>query len=66
MLVRAARELPGVDLARSTMIGDSPSDMQAGRAVGARLVLIGEPTAASGPVDGSAASLADAVDSLLT
>ncbi len=66
MLERAARELPGVDLGRSTMVGDSASDMQAGRAVGARLVLIGRPTAASGPVDHSVASLAEAVDWLLT
>ena len=38
MLERAAGELPGVDLARSVMIGDSDSDMDAGRAVGARTI----------------------------
>jgi D-glycero-D-manno-heptose 1,7-bisphosphate phosphatase len=41
MLERAAAELPGVDLSRSVMIGDSESDMQAGRAVGARCIRIG-------------------------
>jgi D-glycero-D-manno-heptose 1,7-bisphosphate phosphatase len=39
MLQRAAREL-GVDLAASTMIGDKPSDLDCGRAVGARAVLV--------------------------
>jgi D-glycero-D-manno-heptose 1,7-bisphosphate phosphatase len=41
MLERAAAEVPGVDLSRSVMIGDSESDMQAGRAVGARCIRIG-------------------------
>lgn len=39
MLLRAAGEL-GVDLTRSTVIGDSPSDVAAGRAVGARCALL--------------------------
>jgi len=63
MLLRAAEELPGLDLARSTMVGDSPSDMAAGRAVGARLVMVGDPRGET--VDHSAPSLATAVDWLL-
>ncbi len=39
MLLQAAREL-NVDLARSWMIGDSPRDVEAGRRVGCRTVLI--------------------------
>lgn len=39
MLLRAAREL-GCDLARSWMIGDALSDLEAGRAAGARTVLV--------------------------
>lgn len=39
MLERAAREL-GLDLAASTMIGDKPIDLEAGRAVGASGVLV--------------------------
>jgi D-glycero-D-manno-heptose 1,7-bisphosphate phosphatase len=39
LLRRAAEEL-GLDLATSTMIGDKPSDLEAGRAVGARAVLV--------------------------
>jgi D-glycero-D-manno-heptose 1,7-bisphosphate phosphatase len=41
MLLRASRELPGVDLERSVMIGDSESDMEAGRRAGCRCVRIG-------------------------
>jgi D-glycero-D-manno-heptose 1,7-bisphosphate phosphatase len=39
MLERGAREL-GLDLAASTMIGDKASDLDCGRAVGARAVLV--------------------------
>jgi D-glycero-D-manno-heptose 1,7-bisphosphate phosphatase len=39
MLERAAREL-GLDLGASTMIGDKASDLDCGRAVGARAVLV--------------------------
>jgi D-glycero-D-manno-heptose 1,7-bisphosphate phosphatase len=55
MLVRAAEEVPGVDLARSVTIGDSESDMEAGRAAGTRTLLIGR----------DAPSLAAAVEGLL-
>lgn len=39
LLHRAAADL-SLDLARSTMIGDKPSDLGAGRAVGARSILV--------------------------
>lgn len=39
LLLQAAREL-GLDLARSTMIGDSESDVGAGRAAGARTIRV--------------------------
>ena len=63
MLERAAREVPGVSLGRSAaMVGDTETDMQAGRAVGAVLVKVG---AASSDVDHACASLPEAVDWLL-
>jgi histidinol-phosphate phosphatase family protein len=63
MLERAAREVPGVSLGRAAaIVGDSETDMEAGRAVGAVLVKVG---AAESPVDFSCASLAEAVDWLL-
>ena len=55
MLLRAAAEIPGVDLANATMIGDSDSDVEAGRAVGANTIRIGA----------DAGSLAEAVRWLL-
>jgi histidinol-phosphate phosphatase family protein len=63
MLERAAREVPGVSLGRlAAVVGDSESDMEAGRAVGAVLVKVGE---AESPVDFACASLAEAVEWLL-
>ena len=63
MLERAAREVPGVSLGRSAaMVGDSETDMEAGRAVGAVLVKVGQ---AGSPVDAECASLAEAVHWLL-
>jgi D-glycero-D-manno-heptose 1,7-bisphosphate phosphatase len=63
MFVRAARQFPGIELRRSAVIGDSPADVEAARAVGALAVLIGR----SGDADAdiTAASLADAVALLL-
>jgi len=58
MLLDAARR-HGVDLARSVMIGDAPSDVEAGRRAGCRTVLIRppgnrpEPDAAADHVAGS-------------
>ncbi|HEY1775820.1 MAG TPA: HAD family hydrolase [Solirubrobacteraceae bacterium] len=47
MLLELARTL-GLDLARSWMIGDSPSDVQAGRAAGTHTALITPAPAAGG------------------
>jgi D-glycero-D-manno-heptose 1,7-bisphosphate phosphatase len=41
LLLRARDEHPTLDFARAAIVGDSPSDMQAGRALGLRTVLIG-------------------------
>jgi D-glycero-D-manno-heptose 1,7-bisphosphate phosphatase len=43
MFALAARSLPGVELDRSVMIGDSSVDMEAARRIGAWAVLVGEP-----------------------
>ena len=62
MLLQAARDLGGVDLAESVMVGDSALDMEAGARAGCRRVLIapdGEPPPAE-PVDHVAPSLWDA------
>ena len=47
-LLRAAREL-GLDLSRSWMVGDSPRDMEAGKAAGCRTLMVGPKT--GGPAD---------------
>lgn len=41
MFLRAQRQMPDIEFARSVMIGDSLSDMQAGAALGCRNILIG-------------------------
>jgi histidinol phosphatase-like enzyme len=57
----ACRDHPEIDFERSVMIGDSDSDMEAGRAIGARVVRIGD-----GPAgDEKVPSRAGAVRSLL-
>jgi D-glycero-D-manno-heptose 1,7-bisphosphate phosphatase len=63
MFERAACEVPGVALGRSAaIVGDSESDMEAGRALGLVLVKVGT---AESPVDFSCTSLAEAADWLL-
>jgi D-glycero-D-manno-heptose 1,7-bisphosphate phosphatase len=67
MLERAARE-HGIELARSVMIGDSESDVEAGRRAGARTILVARDAGAAPQPGGSApdaASLLDAVRSVL-
>jgi len=59
MLTRAAREVPGVDLESAAIVGDSESDMEAGRRLGLTLVKIG---AASTPVDFECGSLLGAAE----
>jgi histidinol phosphatase-like enzyme len=39
MILRAARR-HGIDLARSWMVGDSPSDVEAGQRAGCRTILL--------------------------
>jgi len=62
LLLRGADEL-GLDLTRSIVIGDSLSDVEAGRAAGCSTILVGD-----GPAEdvasGWAADLADAVSEL--
>lgn len=60
MLLQAADEY-NIDLGDSWMIGDSPSDMEAGRAAGCKTALIG----ASDPLSVSVSSLMDFVDKYL-
>jgi D-glycero-D-manno-heptose 1,7-bisphosphate phosphatase len=55
MFRQARAEFPDIEFERSTVIGDSRSDVEAARAIGARPILIGE----------SAASLAGAVEQVL-
>jgi D-glycero-D-manno-heptose 1,7-bisphosphate phosphatase len=59
LLERAAAE-HGVDLARSVVVGDSPSDVEAGRRAGARTVLLARDPDAGG-ADAVVPSLPDAV-----
>jgi D-glycero-D-manno-heptose 1,7-bisphosphate phosphatase len=52
MLLRAREEQPGLDFGRAAIVGDSLTDIEAGRSVGVRTILIeasdgGEPSAAS-------------------
>jgi D-glycero-D-manno-heptose 1,7-bisphosphate phosphatase len=64
MLERAAREVPGVALGRAAaIVGDSETDMQAGRSLGLVLVKVGE---AQSAVDHACGSLAEAADWLLS
>lgn len=73
---KAEREHPDIDFARSVVIGDSWTDIQAGNAIGARTILIAsEPAVAHGAakkaaelglrVDTVVASLAEAADWVL-
>jgi D-glycero-D-manno-heptose 1,7-bisphosphate phosphatase len=48
MLLEAARR-HGLDLGRSWMVGDSDTDMEAGRRAGCRTILVGREAAGAGP-----------------
>jgi D-glycero-D-manno-heptose 1,7-bisphosphate phosphatase len=48
LLFRAAEDL-GIDLAASIMVGDTGTDIEAGRRAGCRTVLIGTPDSAASP-----------------
>jgi D-glycero-D-manno-heptose 1,7-bisphosphate phosphatase len=57
LLLRAAEDL-GIDLAASIMVGDTGTDIEAGRRAGCRTALIGTPGSAASPraaADGDAA-----------
>jgi histidinol-phosphate phosphatase family protein len=43
LFLQAQRDFPEIDFARSVVIGDAPSDMAAGEALGCRTILVGEP-----------------------
>jgi D-glycero-D-manno-heptose 1,7-bisphosphate phosphatase len=75
LFLRARREIPAIDFACSTIIGDSASDLEPGHALGCRLVLVGDTSrraqqlnrlrARGVAVHFSAASLGEAVDLIL-
>jgi D-glycero-D-manno-heptose 1,7-bisphosphate phosphatase len=65
MLLAAAKD-HGIDLSGSWMVGDSESDVQAGRRAGCRTIRIGSTDVSfSTAADGVAESLAQAVDVIL-
>jgi D-glycero-D-manno-heptose 1,7-bisphosphate phosphatase len=64
MLLQAATER-GLDLHRSWMIGDSPRDVQAGRAAGCRTIMLGNGTAQPADADKVVSDLPDAVEYIL-
>ncbi|MFC5722375.1 D-glycero-alpha-D-manno-heptose-1,7-bisphosphate 7-phosphatase [Streptomyces gamaensis] len=68
LLRAAARDFPDIDPAHSVMIGDSESDVLAGKAAGTATVRIGRPAENAGQTaaDLVAADLWTAVDLLLT
>jgi histidinol-phosphate phosphatase family protein len=43
LFLQAKRDFPEIDFARSVMIGDAPSDIAAGQALGCRTILVGAP-----------------------
>jgi len=68
LLIRAAQE-QSIDLAASWMIGDAPSDIEAGRSAGcktARILARGSPEEMDPRADISAPNLASAVRSILS
>lgn len=68
LLIKAAKEW-NIDINQSWMIGDQPSDIEAGKRAGCRTILIKNTLASSAPKepepDLAAKSLAEAVDMLL-
>jgi D-glycero-D-manno-heptose 1,7-bisphosphate phosphatase len=63
LLLRAQREVPEIDLTRAVMIGDSDTDIAAGRSVGATTIRLGGDCPAA---TRSAPDLAAAVDLVLS
>ncbi len=65
LLLRAQQDVGGLDFDQAVLIGDSPSDIQAGRSVGAETVLLACQGSEAAGADHVASSLAAAVDWLL-
>ena len=65
LLLRAAKEHPGLQLSEAVMVGDSETDVLAGRAAGARTVLLGHGPNAGSLADSIQADLMAAVDWIL-
>jgi D-glycero-D-manno-heptose 1,7-bisphosphate phosphatase len=65
LLLRAQLENGDMDFAHAAVIGDSPSDIQAGRSVGAKTVLLASAQGATATAEHLAPSLPAAVDWLL-
>jgi D-glycero-D-manno-heptose 1,7-bisphosphate phosphatase len=65
LLLRAQQELHGVDFARAAVVGDSAADVEAGRRVGARTVLISDAPESESGADHVVPSLAAAGELLL-
>jgi len=61
MLLRAAREHPGIDLGRAVIVGDAESDVAAGAAAGTATIRL-----ASGPVDTRADRVMPDLDAAVT
>jgi D-glycero-D-manno-heptose 1,7-bisphosphate phosphatase len=43
LFLQAQRDFPEIEFVRSVVIGDAPSDIAAGEALGCRTILVGEP-----------------------
>lgn len=68
MFLLAQRHYPDLDFAQSVLIGDSASDMEAGKGVGCRTIFIGESVEGNEPDPnhlGNARSLLEAVNQYL-
>jgi D-glycero-D-manno-heptose 1,7-bisphosphate phosphatase len=65
-LLEAAAAKWDIDLQRSFMVGDRGSDVEAGRAAGCRTILIERPYSGTARPDARVASLANAVDVILS
>jgi D-glycero-D-manno-heptose 1,7-bisphosphate phosphatase len=65
LLLRAQQDIGDMDFSQAVVIGDSPADIQAGKAVGTRTVLLGSDGNDAAGADHVAPSLAAAVDRLL-
>ncbi len=66
LLLRAQEDVPGMDLKRAAIVGDSLSDVRAGKVVGASAILLGSNECETRGADHVAPTLAAAVDWLLS